>query len=103
MTGKRGLGGQAPAVLAAPRRAPAVLTKASTEPPPEAQAIRALQIGMGKLKSEHEAMREALADALDGWEALAGAADQERIDALRKRWGITAAEPDDQDLTDAAG
>jgi len=98
------LGRQAPAVLAAPRNAPGVLTRVDTEPSPETRAIRLLQIAHGKLKTEHEALREALGAALDGWEALASATDQPRIDALRKRWGIAATEttPDDQDLTDAA-
>ncbi|HSD86092.1 MAG TPA: hypothetical protein VLB44_01210 [Kofleriaceae bacterium] len=69
---------------------------------PELAAVRAMQTSMGKLKTAHEDLRADLADALDGWEALAGASDQARIDALRKRWELEAADRSvgEQDLTD---
>lgn len=95
--GRRGLGRQAPAVLAKLRQAPGVLAKIGAAAPPEAQAVRALQVSMGRLKTEHEELRADLGDALDGWEALAGAADQDRIDTLRKRWGLRAIDPEDTD------
>lgn len=103
MRGKRGLGGQAPAVLAAQRQAPGVLARIGAPASPETQAIRALQSSNRKLLDQESRLLADLADALDGWEAVAGASDQDRIDAMRKRWGIAGTAPDDQDLTDAAG
>jgi hypothetical protein len=84
-------------VLATPRNAPGVLTRvrASDDQTSELRAVRAMQVAMGKLKTEHEAMRGDLAAALDGWETSASSDDRARIEALRRRWGLGSNLTDD--------
>ena len=94
---KRGLGLQGPAVLAAPRRAPEVLTGRPGDRAVDAgRRAAADRRRLAVLVRDLTAAREDLAEALDGWEA----ADQDaagRVAAIRSRHGLGS------DLTSDSG
>lgn len=94
---KRGLGKQAPAVLARPRRAPGVLAK-ETKPSPAGEAFIRGRDRLQRLETDRSGLLADLADALDGWESNASTDEAARIDVMRKRWGLTT-----DRLTDGAG
>lgn len=96
---KRGLGKQAPAVLARPRRAPGVLSRSTAEVDPSLTArVVEMSRKLGQMTTDRRELLAALADALDGWESNASTDEAARIDVMRKRWGLTT-----DRLTDGAG